>query len=72
MKEKIWRYRVCQVHEKCKKYEMHFRVFDVGGQRSQRKKWIHCFDDVRALLFITAMSEFDQVLMEDGTTVYRL
>lgn len=55
-----------------KKYEMRFRVFDVGGQRSQRKKWIHCFDDVRALLFITAMSEFDQVLMEDGTTVYRL
>uniref|UniRef100_A0A1I8BDC2 G-protein alpha subunit n=1 Tax=Meloidogyne hapla TaxID=6305 RepID=A0A1I8BDC2_MELHA len=45
------------------------QVFDVGGQRSQRKKWIHCFDDVRALIFVTAMSEFDQVLMEDGTTV---
>nr|CAD2168485.1 unnamed protein product [Meloidogyne enterolobii] len=45
-----------------------WRVFDVGGQRSQRKKWIHCFDDVRALIFVTAMSEFDQVLMEDGTT----
>ncbi|CAK5019786.1 unnamed protein product [Meloidogyne enterolobii] len=44
------------------------QVFDVGGQRSQRKKWIHCFDDVRALIFVTAMSEFDQVLMEDGTT----
>uniref|UniRef100_A0A915E7M7 Uncharacterized protein n=1 Tax=Ditylenchus dipsaci TaxID=166011 RepID=A0A915E7M7_9BILA len=45
-----------------------WRVFDVGGQRSQRKKWIHCFDDVRALIFVVAMSEFDQVLMEDGTT----
>ncbi|KAI1719115.1 g-protein alpha subunit domain-containing protein [Ditylenchus destructor] len=48
--------------------EKTWRVFDVGGQRSQRKKWIHCFDDVRALIFVTAMSEFDQVLMEDGTT----
>lgn len=23
-----------------------FRVFDVGGQRNERKKWIHCFDNV--------------------------
>jgi hypothetical protein len=22
-----------------------FRMFDVGGQRGERKKWIHCFDD---------------------------
>lgn len=21
-----------------------FRIFDVGGQRSERKKWIHCFE----------------------------
>uniref|UniRef100_A0A914XFK6 Uncharacterized protein n=1 Tax=Plectus sambesii TaxID=2011161 RepID=A0A914XFK6_9BILA len=31
-----------------------FRVFDVGGQRSERKKWIHCFDDVDAIIFITS------------------
>ena len=46
-----------------------FRVIDVGGQRSQRRKWILCFDDVKAILFIVAMSEFDQVLLEDGKTV---
>ena len=38
-----------------------FRMFDVGGQRSERKKWIHCFDNVTAVLFIMALSEYDQV-----------
>jgi hypothetical protein len=33
-----------------------WRVFDVGGQRSQRKKWIHCFDDARAVIFVVAFS----------------
>ena len=27
---------------------IHFRVFDVGGKKSQRKKWIHCFDNAQA------------------------
>ncbi|KAI8097599.1 G protein alpha subunit [Halteromyces radiatus] len=44
-----------------------YRVFDVGGQRSERKKWIHCFEDVTALLFMVALSEYDQVLFEDPT-----
>ncbi|KAI7862133.1 guanine nucleotide-binding protein subunit alpha [Spinellus fusiger] len=42
-----------------------YRMFDVGGQRSERKKWIHCFEDVTAILFLVAMSEYDQVLIED-------
>ncbi|VDM04590.1 unnamed protein product [Schistocephalus solidus] len=45
-----------------------FRIFDVGGQRSERKKWIHCFEDVTAIVFCVAMSEYDQVLYEDETT----
>ena len=49
--------------------EIFFRLFDVGGQRSERKKWIHCFEDVTAIIFCVAMSEYDQVLHEDETTV---
>uniref|UniRef100_A0A914VUH3 Uncharacterized protein n=1 Tax=Plectus sambesii TaxID=2011161 RepID=A0A914VUH3_9BILA len=45
-----------------------FRVFDVGGQRSERRKWIHCFDSVNAIIFICALSEFDQKLVEDDQT----
>jgi GTPase SAR1 family protein len=42
-----------------------FQLIDVGGQRNERKKWIHCFEKVTALLFVVALSDFDQVLVED-------
>jgi len=45
--------------------KMIFKVMDVGGQRSERRKWIHCFDGVTAVLFCAALSGFDQVLRED-------
>ncbi|ORX63179.1 G-protein alpha subunit [Hesseltinella vesiculosa] len=40
-------------------------MFDVGGQRSERKKWIHCFDSVASIIFCVALSEYDQVLLEE-------
>jgi guanine nucleotide-binding protein subunit alpha, other len=42
-----------------------YRMFDVGGQRSERKKWIHIFDNVQAILFLAAISGYDQGLLED-------
>lgn len=44
-------------------------MFDVGGQRSERKKWMHCFENVTAVVFLAAISEYDQVLVEDETVV---
>lgn len=43
------------------------RMYDVGGQRNERKKWIHCFDEVTAVIFVASLSEYDQVLYEDNT-----
>jgi len=45
-----------------------FEMYDVGGQRNERKKWIHCFDDVTAVIFVAALSEYDQKLFEDAST----
>merc|ERR1711959_203199 len=44
---------------------LHFRMVDVGGQRSERKKWAHCFQDVTAIMFCVAMNEYDMKLYED-------
>lgn len=43
-----------------------FEVVDVGGQRNERKKWLHCFDDVHAVLFIVNLAGWNQVLFEDN------
>ncbi|KAM9942377.1 hypothetical protein ACTFIW_001976 [Dictyostelium discoideum] len=45
--------------------KIRLKIVDVGGQRSQRRKWIHCFDCVTAVIFVAAMSDYDQVLRED-------
>jgi guanine nucleotide-binding protein G(i) subunit alpha len=47
--------------------DLTYRMFDVGGQRSERKKWIHCFENVTTILFLVAISEYDQLLLEDET-----
>ena len=46
-----------------------FRMVDVGGQRSERRKWIHCFENVTSIMFLVALSEYDQVLFESENEV---
>jgi len=44
-----------------------FRMVDVGGQKGERSKWMQCFQDVTAVLFCVAMSEYDLKMREDET-----
>jgi hypothetical protein len=45
-----------------------FTFVDVGGQRNERKKWIHSFANITSILFIASLSEYDQTLFEDEKT----
>lgn len=45
-----------------------FELVDVGGQRTERRKWIHVFQDVTAVMFIISLSDYNQTLYEDETT----
>ena len=45
------------------------RVFDVGGARSERKKWIHVFNGVHCIVFCAPLCGYDECLTEDTTTV---
>ena len=48
-------------------YYCRIRLVDVGGQRSERRKWIHAFEYVTSVIFLVAMSEYDQKLLENNT-----
>jgi len=43
-----------------------FRMCDVAGQRSERRKWMHCFSDVKAVIILVGLSEYDQTLAEQN------
>ena len=46
---------------------MSYSIFDLGGTRSERKKWIHCFESVDTILFMVDLAAYDKLLVEDET-----
>eukprot|EP01080_Neovahlkampfia_damariscottae_P001637 gene1637-12762_t len=49
--------------------DVKFQIFDVGGQRNERKKWMNVFDNVNSLVFVAALSEYDLTCYEDEKTM---
>jgi len=56
------------VEEKLQINGRSFKIVDVGGQRSERRKWINCFDGVTGLIFVESLISYNQMLYEDETT----
>jgi len=46
---------------------INWSVVDVGGQRSERRKWLHCFDNVKAVIWLVSLADYNNVLFEDKT-----
>jgi GTPase SAR1 family protein len=44
------------------------QIFDLGGQKSERRKWLNVFQGVHSIIFMCAISEFDQFMWEDTKT----
>eukprot|EP01133_Synstelium_polycarpum_P007755 gene7755-9093_t len=49
-----------------------YTLVDVGGQRCERKKWIHMFDDVGCILFFVGLNEYDYPAEESHTEGNRM
>ncbi|KAF2232347.1 G-alpha-domain-containing protein [Viridothelium virens] len=60
--------RLCGITEViCDIGERKCRLYELGGSRGERKKWIHLFDDCSAVFFLAALNEYDQQLSEDSS-----
>ena len=42
-----------------------FEIFDVGGQKNERKKWLYQFADTDAVIWVAALNHYNAVLFED-------
>jgi hypothetical protein len=50
--------------------QLYLNLYDMGGLRNERKRWINCFDSVTSIVFVASLSDYDQVLTEDPTQVF--
>ncbi|KAJ1547411.1 hypothetical protein HK096_003055, partial [Nowakowskiella sp. JEL0078] len=46
---------------------LRFTVVDVGGQRNERRKWIHTMDDCSVIVYVVNLAGYNSVLFEDQT-----
>ncbi|KAF1747527.1 hypothetical protein GCK72_023992 [Caenorhabditis remanei] len=54
------------VHEISFDYTKHtIRLIDVGGQKTERRKWIHFFEGVTAVMFTCSLASFNQTTEEE-------
>jgi len=45
-----------------------FLLYDMGGQRHERTKWLHCMEGSSAVVFVASLSDYDSFLVEDHST----
>lgn len=49
--------------------QLYLNLYDMGGLRNERKRWINTFEGVTAVIFVASLSDYDQPLAEDPSQV---
>ena len=47
--------------------DVNFTFLDFGGARNERRKWLHVFEGLTTVVFVSAISEYDEALFEDAS-----
>ena len=63
---------ILRSHVKTRGGELIYKLFDCGGQRSEKREWIHCFENVMEVVFLVGLSEYDQMVCEDESVVRQI
>lgn len=45
-------------------------MVDVGGQTTERRKWIHCFEKVSSIIFLAALSGYDEIPRNEADSTH--
>jgi GTPase SAR1 family protein len=48
------------------------QIIDVGGQKSERKKWVQCFEGVNTVIYVVSLGDYDLKLREDDEASNRM
>ncbi|CAG2203383.1 Guanine nucleotide-binding protein subunit alpha-11,Guanine nucleotide-binding protein subunit alpha-14,Guanine nucleotide-binding protein G(t) subunit alpha-3,Guanine nucleotide-binding protein G(i) subunit alpha-1,Guanine nucleotide-binding protein G(k) subunit alpha,Guanine nucleotide-binding protein G(q) subunit alpha [Mytilus edulis] len=49
--------------------DLPLRIIDIRGLRTERRKWIHYFESIPVLVFILALSDYDQIEINDTNRI---
>ena len=61
--------RTWGIHKTLFDYKEHkIDLWDVGGQRRERRKWIYSFEDLKNCIFVVSVNSINECLFEDSET----
>jgi G-protein alpha subunit len=63
------RFRTIGIHNIPVNSSFSWSFIDTDGERSERRKWIHFFENVTAVLFVVALPDYKRSLFEYGDVV---
>jgi GTPase SAR1 family protein len=48
--------------------DLKFELYDTGGQRNERRKWLHTYEDMKLIAFVVSLGDYCERCFEDEKT----